>query len=297
MIRRALFVAVLLAVTLSLSGCCCCCCSPDVRGSRVAREVGDEKPHHEKHKVERGDAGQVRIYLKLSGGELDLTGGGDKLFEGQFTYSAPELRPTVSYDVQDRYGELRVVQKGSATPGRSAGQWRNKWLLRLGTDVPIDLEADVGASDGEIDLGGVHLKSFHLSARAANLKVRFSTPNPDVASTIKVNTGTSRMSFEKLGNANMSDFEFDGGVGTYLFDFGGRWQRSARAYIRTGTGRVTLRLPQDIGVRVCPGDAEVNSDELRRDGECFVNSLYEDAEIRLDIDLDLGVGKLEIKTH
>ncbi len=295
MIRRGLFVIIAAALALSLSGCCCCCCSPDVRAWRRVRSEGEEL-HREAHEVEPGDATEVHVYLKLDGGRLDIQGGDDRLFKGQFVYSAPELRPRVEYDVQARHGELRVTQSGTTRPNRPAGGWHNEWRLQLGSGVPIDLEADVGASTGEIDLGGLSLKSLRLSAGAANIKVRFSKPNPELLSIVNVRTGASRMSFHDLGNANMAGFYFDGGVGTYVFDFGGQWQRSADVHIKAGTGRVTLRLPHDIGVRVCPGDAEAKGyGDLRRDGECYVNSLYKDAAIQLQVDLDIGVGSLEIR--
>jgi hypothetical protein len=128
------------------------------------------------------------------------------------------------------------------------------------------------------------------------MTVRFDEPNPERLRNLNIHSGAARLDFFELGNANLDELKFDGGLGTYTFDFGGEWQRSARAHIQAGASRILLRVPRDIGVRVCPGDLR-NGDYggLKEQEDCYVNSLYNQSEVQLDIKLDLGLGRLTIK--
>lgn len=89
------------------------------------------------------------------------------------------------------------------------------------------------------------------------------------------------------------DFEIEGSTADLLR---GEWQRLARVHIQAGASRVLLRVPRDIGVRVSPGDlrrGDYDGLKQRRDG--YVNRLHGQSHITLDISLDLGSGKLDIK--
>ena len=100
----------------------------------------------------------------------------------------------------------------------------------------------------------------------------------------------------ELDNANLHELTFDGGLGTYPFGFRGEWQRSARVHIQAGASRVPLRVPCDIDVRVSPGDLRREDyDGLKQQGDGHVNRLHGQSHITLDISLDLGSGKLDIK--
>ncbi len=107
--------------------------------------------------------------------------------------------------------------------------------------------------------------------------------------------GAAKLDLIELGNANLDELTFDGGLGTYTFDLTGEWQRSANVYIQAGASRVQLRVPRDIGVRVCPGDLRrAHYDGLEQEGDCYVNSLYGQSDVALDVSLDLGLGRLDI---
>jgi len=57
-----------------------------------------------------------------------------------------------------------------------------------------------------------------------------------------------------------------------------------------------LCVPRDIGVRVSPGDLRRGDyDGLKQQGDGYVNRLHSQSHFTLDISLDLGSGKLDIK--
>jgi hypothetical protein len=128
------------------------------------------------------------------------------------------------------------------------------------------------------------------------MTIDFDDPNPERLTTLKVLSGAAKLELRELGNANLDELTFDGGLGTYTFDFRGEWQRSANVRIQAGASQVDLRVPQDIGVRVCPGDlGRGRYGGLEVQDGCYVNRLYGESDITLDISLDLGLGKLNVR--
>jgi len=90
--------------------------------------------------------------------------------------------------------------------------------------------------------------------------------------------------------------QFDGGLGSYTFDFTGEWQRSATVTIQAGASRIELIVPSDIGVQVCPGDLRQGDyGSLEKQDRCYVNSLHDSAELQLDLELDLGLAQLQVR--
>src|SRR5918997_4482902 len=84
------------------------------------------KMQRESKSVDPKDAQSARAQLEMGAGELKLTGGADRLMEGDFSYNVSEWKPKVSYDVSGKKGEL-VVKQGSANSGSLGAEARNEW--------------------------------------------------------------------------------------------------------------------------------------------------------------------------
>jgi hypothetical protein len=55
-------------------------------------------------------------------------------------------------------------------------------------------------------------------------------------------------------------------------------------------------VPEEIGVRVCPGDLRGGDyGGLSEADGCYVNPLYQRSDIQLDVDIDLGLGSLTVR--
>ena len=57
----------------------------------------------------------------MGAGELTLTGGADRLMEGEFSYNVSDWKPEVSYDASGEEGEFAVKQGGASGAGPSGG--------------------------------------------------------------------------------------------------------------------------------------------------------------------------------
>jgi hypothetical protein len=251
----------------------------------------------ETHQVEIDDADRVQVKIAFGGGELDIQGGSDLLLDAKFVYNVDALEPEILYDVQDKQGRLEIRHKADIPPlDLLTTELRNEWELEFGDSVPLDMDLDVGASSGRVKLGGLPITSLDMATGAADMTVDFDDPNPERLTMLKVLSGAAKLELRELGNANLDELTFDGGLGTYTFDFRGEWQRSANVRIQAGASQVDLHVPQDIGVRVCPGDlGRGRYGGLQAQDDCYVNRLYGESDITLDISLDLGLGKLNVK--
>jgi hypothetical protein len=294
--KRAVWVVVVTITALSASGCCCFCLPGEDASRRVATSINAGAVQRETHQVSLDDVTEAKVTVQFAGGTLGVKAGGDELLDGEFIYNLDDLEPLIEYEtIRDR-GELLVRHQADRIRWDPSVEVRNEWRLQFGQRVPLDMSFDVGASNGTLDLGGLKLTGLTLTAGTADMTVRFNEPNPEHLTTLYVHSGAAKLSLQYLGNANLSDLQFDGGLGTYTLDFRGEWQRSAKAHILAGASQVVLRVPRDIGVRVCPGDVRRGDyDGLAERGDCYVNELYDQADIQLDIDLDLGLGQLQVK--
>jgi hypothetical protein len=97
----------------------------------------------------------------------------------------------------------------------------------------------------------------------------------------------------KLGGLNLTSFHVTSGVGAMSLDLSGEWSRSVSGQVQGGIGRVAIRLPQDIGVRVetaVIGKVEVGA--LTWNGEAYVNAAYGQSPVTLDLRVESGMGQI-----
>jgi hypothetical protein len=126
----------------------------------------------ESQSVELGDAKSVRVEINMGAGNLDVTGGADKLLQANFTYNVAKLKPEVKYTD----GTLVVWQPGSkGLPAlQSITDYRNEWGLRLAGGVPMDLRVNLGAGTSNLKLAGLSLSGLNVILGAGEYTIDLS---------------------------------------------------------------------------------------------------------------------------
>jgi len=117
----------------------------------------------EHHTVERGAAARARVDIDMSAGELEVKSGATMLFEGDFDFNIPTLKPVVAYAVDGSTGALKVSQ------GSASGNYENTWRLSLDETTPVDLHVTLGAGDVQLVLGRLNLQSLSVRLGAGDL--------------------------------------------------------------------------------------------------------------------------------
>jgi hypothetical protein len=123
----------------------------------------------ETHSVEAGKVEMVRVDLRLHAGELQLTGGGSKLMEGEFRHDSRSGKPEIRYETTGFRGRLNI-QSGSKSffgPGAES----DKWIVKLGGELPLDLHVGMGAGEGNLQLAGLNPRRVEVEIGAGELKI------------------------------------------------------------------------------------------------------------------------------
>ncbi len=202
----------------------------------------------ESKSVELGDARSVRVEINLGAGNLEVTGGAEKLLEADFNYNVAKLKPEVEYTD----GTLIVRQPDvSGMPDlRDITDYKNEWGLRLYDDVPMDLSVDVGAGFSNLHLAGLSLTGLDVTL----------------------------------------------GAGTYTLDLSGDWARDLNVTIDAGAATITVLLPREVGVHVNveSGPHTIDATGLTQDGDVYTNAAYGVSEVTMQIDMDAGIGTINL---
>lgn len=117
--------------------------------------------------VDPGGATTASVQLDVDMGELTIQSMGGTLLQGDFEYNVPEWKPNMTYEVSGDKGVLRLTQPDG--PTKLVNNAKNTWDLRLGEDLPMDLEINLGAGKGEINLSRIDITSLRISTGAGDL--------------------------------------------------------------------------------------------------------------------------------
>src|SRR5215207_1397346 len=231
----------MMAATVVLAGAC------STQGGGTP-QVG--KMQHDSKSVDPQNAQSARANLKMGAGELNVTGGADRLMEGDFSYNVADWKPKVSYDVSGDTGEL-LVRQGGAEGSNLGGEARNEWDIRLNDEVPTDLVVQMGAGESYLDLDSLALTGLNLQMGAGKTTVYL--------------TGDYAQSFD--------------------------------ASIEGGVGEVTVMLPSEVGVKAKAegGLGKINAEGLKRVGDSYVNGAYGESDVSLNVDVQGGVGEINLE--
>lgn len=255
-------------------------------------------PVEEVQTLELDGAERATVRLRLISEQLTVHTAEGPFLQGRFYYNVAEWSPSVK---QDRSGDVSRITLsqglGSQIP-LGNGDYTNVWDVGLRRGVPIDLGVDMGSGSANLHLGGLSLSALGITTVGADLSLGFAEPNPEPLSTLRVTAGTGKFIAAGLGNANFDRLTVTGGTGTIDMSFDGAWRRSALADVKAGAGRITLRVPATLGVRVTFASSPISSVETtgftERQENVYVNAAYGQAPLTLTINVTAGVGSISL---
>ncbi len=257
-------------------------------------------PVDEMQSVGREDATRAEVRLRLFSDRLSAyPSAGEDLLKARFYYNVREWSPKVKQHTQDNVTKVAVNQGiGSQIQLGKSEEYFNIWDVALAPDIPIDLGIDIGAGDARLDLGGLSLTNFGVTSGSADVILTFNTPNPEPLALLRLTSGTGKFVATGLGNANFDRLSVLGGAGTVDLDFNGAMQRSALAEIKAGAGRINIRVPATVGVRVKFSSTPISAvDTLgfrEQADNIYVNVAYGQALLTLTIDITAGIGVVNL---
>jgi hypothetical protein len=130
--------------------------------------AGSARHEHESEVVELKGAKAVRMTVHMPAGELHIEGGATRLMEGDFYQGPSWAAPSVEYEVENGVGTLSINQQSA---NQLMTRSDNTWKLKVSNEVPLELEVDVGAGRGELNLSKVDLTRLELNIGAGQANV------------------------------------------------------------------------------------------------------------------------------
>src|ERR687893_2276265 len=125
-----------------------------------------------------------------------------------------------------------------------------RYEVELSKMRPFSLTIETGASDFDLDLGGIPLSRLTVRQGAGKFELDFSVPNPKPMELLEVSSGAAGIELANLANANFSEMRLSGGAAGYELEFGGTLLRDAQVSIETGLSGVELSVPAATAARV-----------------------------------------------
>ncbi|HEX5809149.1 MAG TPA: toast rack family protein [Anaerolineales bacterium] len=204
--------------------------------------------------VENPESDETRLSLEFGAGTLTLSPGArsENLIEGTVVYNVEDLKPEIQ-----KNGDSIEIKQGDLDGIPPLDEFVNEWDLRLG-NTPLDLTLRAGAYEGNLELGGLALKSLTVRDGASKVDLSFREPNQTEMSILRYETGASDVTLTGLANANFSTLTFSGGAGNYTLDFSGELRRDAVATIEAGFGDLSLVIPEDLDAVITVEGTAVN---------------------------------------
>lgn len=241
----------------------------------------------------------VSLKLAFAAGEISLRPGASRdLVEGEARWNVAQLEPEVTSS-----GNQVVLSSGRAEgftdfdfnfDFRFDEDTINHWDLALGS-APMDLEIAGGAFQGDIELGGLSLRSLEISSGASELDLAFSEPNQVGMERFDFNTGASSVELRGLANARFERMNFNGGAGGFTLDFSGDLTQDTEVTIDAALSDLEILVPADMNVRLqvegALADVEVPSG-FSRSGGAY---LQEGSGPTLTLSVEIGAGQVEVK--
>ncbi len=130
--------------------------------------VDENRPmQHEPVSVDLGDAERADVQLAFGAGQLDVSGGADKLLQGRFEYNDSGLKPRVTTSMNGSNATVIIDQPHK--PHVRFGNNRMAWNLKLNDKVLLDFSLHCGAGQAELSMGDLTLRNVDVQMGAGQV--------------------------------------------------------------------------------------------------------------------------------
>ncbi len=240
----------------------------------------------------------LRARIEFAAGSLSVSASrSDMLYDLRLTYDAERFEPLTSYDPATGQAVLGLESAGGGgIRVSSRRQLQQHAELALSPQVPLELDASLGAAEADLDLGGLRLRQATIGTAASKTRLRFSRPNPAVCEALNLNAGAAEFTTATLGNSRCRQITFQGGMGEVRLDLTGAWKEDVQVSIKLALGGLHLRLPRDMGVAIHLDRflASFNPGGFMKQGDRYLSEGYAAHPHHLDITVTSAVGDIQV---
>lgn len=289
MMKKMLILLAISALILASLGC-------SVTLNLPVQEITTGAIKTEIIQVAAPEAEVVDVDIDFGAGELTIASGNESyLISGEATYNVEEFKPVIEIENNRVHLETGNFEIDGIPDIRKVDNVKNQWNLLLGNAL-MNLSIQAGAYKGSYELGSLSIKNLEITDGAAEVDLRFSTPNLAAMDSLRYVTGASNVKLYGLGYANFASMIFRSGAGEYYLDFTGGILRDSVVTVESGVSQITLVIPEGTNARVIfkGGLVTIDADDpWQKNGDQYV--LNGSGPV-LTINVDMGAGTLNLKT-
>lgn len=238
-----------------------------------------------------------RIRVRYGAGRVDVRPTDEALlYAMHLRYDERRAAPLHRYDAQQRTAVLGVESRGRGLGGTGRGE-PGELRLTLPRRAPLDLDFELGGTASRLELGGLALHSLRLECGATDATLGFATPNRARMRDLEISVGAADFFALRLGNAGAERIRVRGGVGVVDLDFGGGWSRDLEVTARLAVGRLILRVPRDVGLRIEVQRVATDFDHeglVKRD-DAWYSENWERAPHKLRVRAETFFGGIDVR--
>jgi hypothetical protein len=241
-------------------------------GSDENTSKSSSKYRYETRVLKLEKAEKAKMNLSMPAGYFMVKGGSSDLLEGKFKYRKSERSLVVS-NLVDSKGQAEVVVDMKKLFHHDIHNEKNTASISVNNSIPLDLELSFGAGEGKFDFRNTNLQKAKFDLGAGDFNI-------------------------DLSQTSLSWLKVNAGVGKGYIDLSGDWKQDLKAEFSCGVGELILVLPSSSGVRVEVNGAlgEVEHHGFDKDGQTYTNDAFKKSSRKLDITVNGGIGKVELRT-
>lgn len=161
-------------------------------------------------------------------------------------------------------------------------------------DWKPDVSYDVSGDTGELSVEQGSGQDVRPGGDARNeWEVLFSDEMP---TDLRVQMGAGESSLD-LDSLTLTGLDLQMGAGKTTVDLTGDYTSDFDATIQGGVGEATVMLPSEVGVRARAegGLGNINAKGLKKEGDSYVNEAYGSSDVTLEVDVQGGVGQINLE--
>lgn len=243
---------------------------------------------------QRADESRLDVHVRYGAGMLTIAPGGTgELYRADIRYDSDVFDPVTEYSG----GRLEVGVEGRGENLNIRNTESGELRLALSPDIPLDLGLEFGAVEANLELGGLRVARAEIETGASDTKILFSEQNLISCDLLRIQMGAASLEARGLANADCGRVRAEGGVGDLTLDFSGDWRRDLDAEVTIALGSLTLRVPENIGVRVQKDTflADFNGSRFHKNDGIHYSDNWDRAEHHLTVRVNGAFGTINVR--
>ena len=267
-----------------------------------SEQIDEQSKNIDVKNDEYSDVKEIDLNVDIGVGEYTLTSISDEInyftSVGQYNYETfePELEQTfengkltLNYSTKDIISLFGVLNPIS------------DYSMNLGNpEILTNFDLSIGTGKSNIDLNDQQIGKFDVSVGTGVMNIDVDGINKKNSSG-SIDVGTGKLVFSGILNSNITKLNAEVGTGKLDLLYNGITDsNNFDLDVDVGTGTVVIGIPEEYGFKIVPsvgtGKISVNNNNID-DEENYTSNNYNDAEVTIEMDFDIGTGSVSINSN